>query len=1553
MESESQSIDISQLKKIALGFYESGDDGNRLTSSKCLSQSVTGIAQPSLSAAAAAAARPNLNVSSTATGRAYVKALGQLAPSHRAHVTNRCIQSSPGLSNHFHPNGRDHKAGRSNAVGGKSDVPLKSHNSETQLPSTVPDSTERARARRTRADMDLLGSLSQGDTQPVSQWVYDEFTNKTKPQQPSSVNENVPGLTDPTNGAPSHPSGYGSSGPIDLLGDFEQQVIDYPDEDSDAAHREDDAMSDVTNLEADTDITPEWKRYRQPKTPATHGKKRNHKGELLSPTSTPRLPINPFADTGALGCGVMGLSQVFKATQAPTSPLIHGLPSDDPSERPSPQLCFNQRLAIAGTSLSPVKIQRTDFQRAVTEPQTTYVSMKESQARRDRALGLGRSSSMNGLAVDEDSDEDFESEGSLLRRRRIQRKIDDQAKSQFAGLTAPSRPSSSGRDRGKGVPGRPTRASIQLKDNLSPVTLVISDDTPKADDLLYPSEDDTEYDVDAGDDTPELMAQDEDDKENINHSGLQVPMTTSRVKIHHVSENGSSQSPSLPRAGTSLIGERRLSGIARRKPISGAITTASSGSTERIETVEHGSQTVAVADSQASQVGRKTAERQRSASPKTPFIASSLCIPQSQIELPFSYPLPEPSIGGHLVGNDSSPFQDPPHLSSSMSHMSASGQRDVNEDIVLDLASDPMVDAAAEKSNPSLLKTDRYVQTNNVGLPGEDDGFARSTIDGSRLNAGLGTRLNTTSSVVPNVDTLSSKPVNDIVPTKQPTRAKVEMLRSTIPETSPGGGSGSSSPAKQSRQMQGSSSAPPQTASALNCERQASHSNNTSAFETAQTHLTSDHTRGSSNRKDSGSAGPMVSPKVTRLRHFAEVASPTLPDAPGDDDMDVSLITSQDIEYQAAIDGSSPVRPSRKRRRGVGGLVLPITKPHFMRSSSVSLHPSEEREEEGDRATINVQAAGGSGELAGRVGGSTLPDPFIIPREVASTSKMSHLATVTPAISAAIKSGEVGVSVAGSTSLRSRVQKPTPLLSRTVVAPSTEENAQVTARIGIDRKSGTRDRANQTTTAVGGITNPYQVFAHFNGRNAAYYPATCIGVQGGEELRFKVRFDDGTVDTLGAYGVKRLELRKGDNIKVDLPSMRKKSYVVLCLQDKSDPAPGRSTTPKTGPLADTQSAQYLMTDVQGYSTVQVYPKQRDSLPGWDPLPDTEILNVPLNSVYLTQTMWSRFKDRQYTHLPSFALQRSGLTTPSENPSTPSTTSSRSPRNKPSALVQDEPLTDQTGSGLFAGMVFAITYGKNEEEKQRVSQHIRLNGGRIVHDGFHELFHIPTLEPVTPSKKRDEQDTNTLSLKPHAAQLGFACVIADSHSRRKKHVQALALGLPCLAGRWIEDCIAKNKVLNWEPYLLPSGESAFLGGAVRSRMLQAYPAATARLSATIESRPKILARRSVLLVMRRGKAEESRKAYLFLTYALGASKVSRALDLGAAKKMLAESEASGERWDLVYVDGKKERAEKLLFGEDVAERTGGKEDEGGARRTRVEGNEFVVQSLISGQLLDGE
>lgn len=172
---------------------------------------------------------------------------------------------------------------------------------------------------------------------------------------------------------------------------------------------------------------------------------------------------------------------------------------------------------------------------------------------------------------------------------------------------------------------------------------------------------------------------------------------------------------------------------------------------------------------------------------------------------------------------------------------------------------------------------------------------------------------------------------------------------------------------------------------------------------------------------------------------------------------------------------------------------------------------------------------------------------------------------------------------------------------------------------------------------------------------------------------------------------------------------------------------------------------------------------------------------------------------------------------------------------------------------------------------------------------------------------------------------------------------------------------------------------YLYGAVKSRTLTSSPAHEARLVETIAGRPKLLDGQSVLLVMGRGKAEEKRKAYIFLTYALGASRVDRVLDLKAAKAALQEYRP-GERgenpgWDWIYVDDHEEAAAKaMILGKSntsgsaagkLMSRVGrkrkrssmliesiGEKDIGRLqKRIRIVGNEFVCQSLILGRLCE--
>lgn len=106
-------------------------------------------------------------------------------------------------------------------------------------------------------------------------------------------------------------------------------------------------------------------------------------------------------------------------------------------------------------------------------------------------------------------------------------------------------------------------------------------------------------------------------------------------------------------------------------------------------------------------------------------------------------------------------------------------------------------------------------------------------------------------------------------------------------------------------------------------------------------------------------------------------------------------------------------------------------------------------------------------------------------------------------------------------------------------------------------------------------------------------------------------------------------------------------------------------------------------------------------------------------------------------------------------------------------------------------------------------------------------------------------------------------------------------------------------------------------------------------------------------------EEKRNAYLFLTHALGASRVARAGSWEAAKRL----GAGGEEWDWVYVEGREESVEGGgAGGEGGRKRKRGRGGEGGGvvgagagkkGRGRVVGDQFVIQSLILGRLMEVE
>lgn len=275
------------------------------------------------------------------------------------------------------------------------------------------------------------------------------------------------------------------------------------------------------------------------------------------------------------------------------------------------------------------------------------------------------------------------------------------------------------------------------------------------------------------------------------------------------------------------------------------------------------------------------------------------------------------------------------------------------------------------------------------------------------------------------------------------------------------------------------------------------------------------------------------------------------------------------------------------------------------------------------------------------------------------------------------------------------------------------------------------------------------------------------------------------------------------------------------------------------------------------------------------------------------------------------------------------------------------------SNLFRKMAFAVSY-KEQDGKSEVSELITEQGGRILEDGFEKLFDTA---PLSKSRTQAGDEGGELVLTATAKSVGFAALIADEHSRKAKYMQALALGLPCISGKWIMTCVAKGEVVDWTPYLLCAGQSSFLDNAIRSRTLTPYLATEANFSDVFSSRKKLLDGKSILLVTAKGK-EETRKAYVFLTHILGPARVGQVVDNEQARKKLLEDDT----WDLLYVDKNEAAAEAAVFTSVIRTSFGSKKRKRGPiatdenagpepKKIRVISDEVVIQSLILGQLLE--
>ncbi|KAF7170970.1 hypothetical protein CNMCM5623_003481 [Aspergillus felis] len=1327
------------------------------------------------------------------------------------------------------------------------------------------------------------------DTQVVSQSVFDDMIRQNKDAARNASDSNI------VERATLMTLHEGDSGHIDLLSGFENTFPDIINAE-DNEEQNSSKLGESSPLRYQPDLFPESQRFLA-STPATAFKLGQAE---RSNSETPCVSKNPLASDIQSSGGIMALSQVFKATQAPSSPLVYGQQPDLMSDRPSPNLPIQSRPPATVLS-SPLNALAATFPQDRSETPMGYISMKESQARRDRILQERMTRSAEHMYAEDQSDGEFEKEPSFVERIIRQRTINQEASAQFAGVAAPARASSRRR-----TSEETTSPSSKLKqrDQANLLESTTSRADPHKIDTAFQSgaisEAETEHGADLARSQPTQQApivSTEEDKENCNDDSEHcLPITASAHG--RLSQALSLHDNSVPQEDIQLSRspDREAS---EPKAISETMVVKDSQQSPRQE--DHWQQDKIATNSpwHHSERPRSRVRYHGDPSDRDRVISS----PTRPLALRSSPPPPPPECELDQVLH-------PAHLNlaTTRSRSSSASCHDSSSQLPRDASSAQAV-VTTQSSNPASRKAKGAEPKSASVDPREKPSSMPSRVAETPVPQrprSLGDVIPTTSipETSPNTmhnqswtDDMGNDPMDkedDDLPPSYPTeQGRFSHSQPLVPE--------SSTPARP--------------------------------FSTAKI---------------------LSSPSGRQRRALTEIAADASPQA-GNAlvDVDIGILTADDKEFSSVV-SASPI-PPRKKRRGYGQNVY----------ASDPILPFSPR--------IGSQYA--QCQNGEKVTGQSLQTEGFVEKSESSFLKRSRSSKRMRTV------WEVEDTPQYHVSRKERLKKlPRPRAEADSEPHPLEpaENMNMHEKRGRlcegslevpqDKREKIKDKSpepmrcddSDLVSLLNGENFPIalnQVIAPWSGQKRAYYPATCVGKPPGiSQSRVLVKFEDSAPLEVPIGAVKRLELKIGDAVKVDMPNVPKVTHIIRGFEDRVS-AEDLTKAASDGVLP--------ITDVYGYTTLLLGPKQRKSLPTGGLTGPDNLIKVPVARIYLDTILWNQLKDRAFTYSSGATHSESRLQTPSDRYSTPASPGSRLPR------------SIRFLNGIFAGMVFAVSYGDNDEAKSRITKMILDNDGSILKDGFNELFELPSHAPLTTPTKSPAPgancDNGQFRLAANAEEVGFACLIADKHSRRPKYMQALALNIPCLSDRWIEDCIAQNRILDWEIYLLPSGESIYLNGATKSRFLAPYPATTARLPDTIAARPNLLKDQSVLLVMGRGgrSDEERRKAYIFLTYALGASRVERVPDLKSARASLDQQAAAGTgcTWDWIYVDGDEMASAKAtILGSSMPGTLKSQSFKGTKKRRRTElvesidgsdiglstsvkivGNEFVCQSLILGRL----
>ncbi|KAJ5099570.1 hypothetical protein N7532_006571 [Penicillium argentinense] len=1329
-----------------------------------------------------------------------------------------------------------------------------------------------------------------GDTQVVSQSVYDSIIRQNGESMYQECTQNG------ADGATLMTLHEGDSGHLDLLAEFDsaRERNQSPNNDDESVYGQS-PSSPIADHGLQPEFFPESQRFLTA-TPATAIKKNQTPGT----SQTPSVSRNPLqGDVGSSGGLLMGLSQAFKNTQAPSSPLVHGLQSELASDRPSPNIPIQQR--IHNPISSPLMNFPGHLAHESSEPNLNYISLKESQNNRNKTLGRRLTRSEENLHSGDQIDQEFYKEPSFVEAARRRREIDEETAAQFLALNSPERPESNACELS------PAHSIHIHEDEAIGMEGAGREDGMEA----AGSEEETEQEEDHAPQVPQSQESGpnssmEEDKENYvgphdavvatnsAHDRLSqaLGIDGSQLRLDH-DANTAPQEPSafddsrpdefVARSSQVMVKDSQQSPQASPQHGNAILGPQPVFAPMQIDSHIHVAQTSPVRQDQLSPLGSRPGMRD-SQHPQENLQHQQ--IPQSSDHV-------DPrNMNGHSTSQsrtvDSSNSFSRPQPAGSLHRRTESGQGEKSSSLPSQIKETPI----HLRQSPERVGSSRWEGESNADATNEDDDDLPPMFP-----AGHGPRFSQQqrpSQTRAQSSPIKAKPPILSSPSGRQRRRLTDIASDTSPQVNAKMGdidmSFFANDPDFNALIQGSPTRP----------RKRRCGNLGQTFHTIpDTAIPST---------------PRTQPPKT-IEPIREVSSPAQAYAnhssPG---IRVPITTSRrQSGLSRRTDESvweienSPQQVIRRRSRSAR---QPACSGRRLRT------PQPIPEQPQDEQPRDEQ-----------------PDPPAAVNEAPETADVEEAPVKVPASEPTAPPAPTPSEPPPSSELMEMENGSEDLLPSGNLPASTPTSPQLPVAVYDDRQIA-----------------PSQILALWMGQKRAYYPGTCFGTPlGCSATKYSVKFEDSPPVEVNRGAVKRLELRIGDGVKVDMPGVPKVTHIVRGFEDKL-------TRDELGDAAD--RGVYPQTDVFGYSTLILGPKQRKSLPNGGLNNSDNIIRVPVGRIYFDMILWNQLKDRAFTYQPEPASVRESVPqTPSQKSSLPASPSARFSRSF-------------QGVGLFSNMAFAVSYKEDDGSKNRVTTLIKENGGSILENGFTELFESSSVLPIsTPTKgqSKERRIRPGLHLTDLAENVGFACLIADTHSRREKYMQALALNLPCLSGRWIEDCVAKGRVLNWDIYLLPAGDSMYLNGATKSRVMTPTPPSEARLVRTISTRPRLLAGNSVLIVMGRGKAEEKRKAYVFLTFALGASRVERVPDLETARAMMDSQFESGLpcTWDFIYVDdADQDAAREMLAPRPKMQRihlVHGKKRKKSATWTldnsdtnttaRVVGNEFVCQSLILGRLFE--